>query len=152
MTGLYEQIAKTPVAIGSIVIGKSPLGEFPSYKGRLDRRLTKEELAGLFDMPEYRVEFVPYSEMLRTFGDFVGYRTGDQIVLATDYKDRKLTPAEIEAHFLHEHFAGHDHKFTDEQAQAQALKYAFARAQMDKGYAPVVDVIRQENERLGFMN
>ncbi len=129
---------------------------FRNYKQMIEDGMP--DVSGLFRLPKHvastpdkggvNIKFVPYAEMERLFGDYVGWRKDGEIYLATDYKGRKLTPAEMEAHFLHEYFSGHDHKRTDEEAQALALEYAGARAQMDRSYTPVVDTIKVETERL----
>lgn len=146
-------ISTGPVVICGIQLG-GPVT--PQYRGKFDIDKMPVKGGDGASLQEYSpirpagVD-VPYGYLTRRFGgDYIGWRTDDDIYVAADRKGAPLSEVQRDAVYLHEVFAGHNHFRSDAEAQKLAENKAAVLAKKDARYVPLLEEVRAQTERLGF--
>lgn len=92
----------------------------PTYKNMRDGKKAFREYVRSTGLP---IRKVSHDYLMRRFGgDFIGYRTGDEIFSAGDRFGEPLTDAQKDAVIAHEIGSDHDHENSDPEAQRNAIE------------------------------
>ncbi|MFH0832096.1 MAG: hypothetical protein V1900_00010 [Candidatus Aenigmatarchaeota archaeon] len=138
MKGIYENIKSMKPADLIKSLFDSNATKNPKYRSRIG------EFYGFIEDQGIEIFEVPHAHLKKTFGgDYVGWRQGNKIYVATDKNGRKLKEDEMMAIVGHEYMAGFNHEKSDKEAQKGAIDLFSAL-----GYAPAFAQAVAINERM----